>query len=765
MGRVTRLRTTELGRLGAWAGVAGLSSYLVFLGGGFAGIYSAQLRAFSLAAAAAALAIWAVVAVARPRWRPQTTLWPAFAVSLAAFALSSVTSATPRMSAEYLGFAVILLALYLLLQRLLADSFFRSRLGNLAVFLCLAVSLAYVVRVAELWSTWWSLVGRIAVPPLRPWFESLQLGNPSAVMTVCVLLLGPALASLGFATPWRRGLAAALVGLVLLVTLLSGSRAGWLGLAVSCVLFAAGWVADPCRRAGIASAWTGRRRMVLAGVAGGLALLAIAIGPAILGRLTAGGEAVRGSFYSATVRMALDHPLLGSGPGSWPILRAAHTLPSEVDYYIPHAHNLYLEVASDFGLAGIVAGIVAILMLFRLIRGALGDQDPMRRRMAWAALFGSLYFGAHQLLDFYPNMPAALLAFAIPIAWLDATAPSPVGPSLPAPARRIATLGLVVAVAVAVAFEARSEAVAMTATAAVQAADDGDWEGALRGAREVSAADPDIPAYQLLLGLGEARLGTPDAAAGAFRRVAATDQLPEAWLDLAVMEERLGDVAGARTSIEQALRLGSQQPIVLLGAAQVLVRLGDTPAAIDALSGSIAGQPSLAGDPWLRAAPEFVAILDTAVLKAQQLAAPLTAWQIALEAGDAAGARRIASALDPETAASVSLVIDAWGGNETAVASLRDRARARPLDVLTVVWLVRLEERRGDTAEVQRYRAWANGVDGFSGSSAGGSRVTVALEPGDPVRGSLTGFYGYYTYRRAVPVDQLVPGLPSITIP
>ena len=45
------------------------------------------------------------------------------------------------------------------------------------------------------------------------------------------------------------------------------------------------------------------------------------------------------------------------------------------------------------------APFVACLAL--LVRNAMRDPDPVRRRWAWAAAFGLIYFAAHQLLDFY----------------------------------------------------------------------------------------------------------------------------------------------------------------------------------------------------------------------------------------------------------------------------------------------------------------------------------------------------------------------------
>ncbi len=58
-----------------------------------------------------------------PEWRPRSALLPAIGVALASLAASTALSRFPRQSVEYLGYAVILAALYLLLVRILAEPF------------------------------------------------------------------------------------------------------------------------------------------------------------------------------------------------------------------------------------------------------------------------------------------------------------------------------------------------------------------------------------------------------------------------------------------------------------------------------------------------------------------------------------------------------------------------------------------------------------------------------------------------------------------
>jgi hypothetical protein len=134
--------------------------------------------------AAIALAAWGVAALRDPSWRPRSAILPALAVPVAAFAVSTLTSERPRISAEYLAYTVVLAALYLLLRALLARATFRDRITGLSVLLALAVGVAFVVACVAHWLTWWDAVGALRLPPLRPYFESHTYGNPSAVMTM-----------------------------------------------------------------------------------------------------------------------------------------------------------------------------------------------------------------------------------------------------------------------------------------------------------------------------------------------------------------------------------------------------------------------------------------------------------------------------------------------------------------------------------------------------------------------------------------------------
>ena len=175
----------------AWAGIVLLATYLTFIGGGWFGIYASPLRIISVAAAGAVLATWFALWPCRPQWRPRSALSMAIVAALGSLAISTVFSRVPRVSVEYLGYAILLAALYLLLVRLMAHPFFGRRLLTLGALFFVAVSAAFLGLVVAHWIDWWRIIGGFAIPPLRPNFEGLTYLNPSAVLTVAALFAVP----------------------------------------------------------------------------------------------------------------------------------------------------------------------------------------------------------------------------------------------------------------------------------------------------------------------------------------------------------------------------------------------------------------------------------------------------------------------------------------------------------------------------------------------------------------------------------------------
>ena len=63
-----------------------------------------------------------------------------------------------------------------------------------------------IAAVVNDWLSYWQVLGRFAIPPLRPFFEGLTYGNPGLVAAMAVLLSISGSAQLGGGT--RRSKAA-----------------------------------------------------------------------------------------------------------------------------------------------------------------------------------------------------------------------------------------------------------------------------------------------------------------------------------------------------------------------------------------------------------------------------------------------------------------------------------------------------------------------------------------------------------------------------
>ena len=760
-------------RFYAWIGIVILILWIVLAGGGgSAGTHVPLFRIATQLFLAVVIGIWAIIAWRRPHLGPATTMWPVIIAVIVAFAVSTVLSWNLRLSIEFLAYSVLLMTLYLLLVRLLTDPALRPRILSLAAMLCGFIALLYIWTSVGHWISWWDAVGRVTTPPLRPGFDGLSYGNPSAVAAIVVLFLAPAIAWLA---PQRRGVIAITVLLVLtaFAVVLSGSRGAWLGIGLAVVVTGLLLLATPQARRVILSRLQSVPMVGIVGVMSVAAVVAVAVGPAILRRVVSGGDELRVTLNLTALRMFAEDPLTGSGPGTWVVRRAAFTEPQEVDYYIPHAHNVFTQGLAEFGLVGIVVGLIIASVVGRLLLDALRGSDPDRQRMAWVAVFVLTYFAGHQLVDSYMNMPSILFAAVLPIAYLDATA---LTNRVAAPPRRgLGTLSgsrarlavVVVACAFAVAWLARIDVVALTSLASASAAIDEDDARAASLAREALAGDPDLIAYWFQAGLATATEegGDSESALDLIRRSAEADDFPQAWLNVAAMEEARGDQAAARDALAAAMRLGWQQPAVSFPAGFLYVQLGMDESAIEAFAQALLRAPELGDDSFWQSDPAVNAVHDRVVDRAMRLARPSVAPFVAMYGGRPDDARSFAQELPGTEGLIAALAIDAWLGDNDAQAALVELAEANPLDTRPAVWSSLLASRDSDDAARARFARWAGLVGGSLGTATG-TDVVVTDEPLNrrQVAGPNANFQGLYTYRRLYPWDLLVPGMPKLTL-
>lgn len=154
---------------------------------------------------------------------------------------------------------------------------------------------------------------------------------------------------------WRGGkfryLLIPYFGLILPVLFLSRSRGGWFGFAVMSGIFAL------------------FNRKVLA-----IFLIIILISGCIFWSFPSLKERLFSSFsyeknfsrvviWKATLRMIQDHPILGIGTGNFFTVYPKYRLPEATEKEVAYAHNIFLEVAAEFGFIGLTLFCLILLSL------------------------------------------------------------------------------------------------------------------------------------------------------------------------------------------------------------------------------------------------------------------------------------------------------------------------------------------------------------------------------------------------------------------
>jgi O-antigen ligase len=262
--------------------------------------------------------------------------------------------------------------------------------------------------------------------------------NPNHFAGLLEMILPLALAAAAWR--WQRaesgegedGRAAALffAALALLIAagiFVSHSRMGLMSAAAGAALAAGVWTFSTHGRP---------RRMRAASLAAALvaaALLALWIGPEPVVerfRLMANESHSRFELWRESAALIRARPLAGAGWGAYPHLYP-QVQATELEFVVEHAHNDYLELATEFGLPGaallvaLAAGIV--LRALALVWRGLEGREAFH---ALGAASGIAALGIHSFADFNLHLPANALIFSalLGLAWAAATPPANTAP-------------------------------------------------------------------------------------------------------------------------------------------------------------------------------------------------------------------------------------------------------------------------------------------------------------------------------------------------
>jgi len=289
-------------------------------------------------------------------------------------------------------------------------------------------------------------------------------------------------------------------------------------------------------------------------------------GGSVTGHLFSGAGNGRWQFWTAAWKEFESAPFVGRGAGSYGRWWAQH---ASFSYFVLNAHSLYLEVLGELGVIGFLlltgAFGTALVVGARRLRRCTGDERVTVA--ALLALFVAFCLGA--AIDWIWQLSAVGVVGAAALGLLISPAVSAAEPRLVAyerPPRHalrlpVAALGVVIAWLLLCA-QAIPWLADVKVRASQSAAARGDGGTALNEAESARAIEPWASTPYLQLALVAERIG--DVAAARRWIGDAIDRDEEdwrLWLVAARLERKAGKTAAAADSLERAIDLNPRSPL------------------------------------------------------------------------------------------------------------------------------------------------------------------------------------------------------------
>ena len=119
--------------------------------------------------------------------------------------------------------------------------------------------------------------------------------------------------------------------------------------------------------------------------------------PAGVRDVSMGGRTV---MWGSTAKMIVEHPMFGTGPGSWQWFHLKYRNP-RIQTHAEYAHNDILNLASDYGLIGFGLVAAAIICFFRHVALLTGRKNSSEQRaFAIGAAIAVITILVHSWFDF-----------------------------------------------------------------------------------------------------------------------------------------------------------------------------------------------------------------------------------------------------------------------------------------------------------------------------------------------------------------------------
>ncbi len=117
------------------------------------------------------------------------------------------------------------------------------------------------------------------------------------------------------------------------------------------------------------------------------------------------------------LNMWKDYPVFGSGLGSFAVVFPRYSEDGTAVSYA-HAHNDYLEFATETGVLGLsLLGLMVAMSFAAALRAQYLRRDPLMRGLSFAAMMGIIALMIHSAVDFNLQIPANALTFMLVLAF------------------------------------------------------------------------------------------------------------------------------------------------------------------------------------------------------------------------------------------------------------------------------------------------------------------------------------------------------------
>lgn len=535
---------------------------------------------------------------------------PKFVVPLVLILIQQImsvpTAPLPFQALEVvLRYLILALGCFYLLDNL-QHTLEPRKVENVIISMAVVFCLFDILNVLNWFYSWWVITDSVfAAAPFGYRLHGVFLRHPNLEAAFLNLVLPLViLRILRQKQLYRRLLWLLFLGLIVVVDYFTSSRGGWLGAilglgTMSILLFIPVLVRTKDKGLNLLKEVFHSRSRIIAAIL--VIVVIIMAGVIFIRQLNVTyhvpGVSARADIWSTGWKIVLKNPVLGNGAGSMQILPAVEDqIPP--GFSMTHAHNLFLQIAAESGIVGVLLIFVLIGLVLRAFYRAWRTADRSTR-LDLAVYAGILVgVGANNLVDYIFEAPIYVLCTIIFLFFIYRHAPQSEYLRLRGRLVFPIVILLLVAYTLGSLFTLHGSS---EHNVGVRNVDQEDWTSISEDICEAVDRNPHNSFYYFQCGLVQAYTykdsGEDAVLTSALSMFAEGLQMdpywPVHWANLAALQWEAGRSAEALQNMLRASSMAPRNATFVLNLGRMYEALGRSTEAIEAY------QQALYYDPWL----------------------------------------------------------------------------------------------------------------------------------------------------------------------